>query len=167
MPKKISTLLLLCAVLMVSGCETLPRKFVRKKKEPAHVSAVMFTDEGPSEKAYSNEYYYKMHYTLWKTWHDDMILNLTGNAKKLMRCTDEAYSHLDQMQGYLKPEKAVELKASLDELGQYRSRIKAHSLSRSEAATFKSDLDRVRRQVVNNFYYDKVKDSVLPDAVAL
>ncbi len=165
--KKIAYLALVCLTVTAVGCETLPRKFIRKKKEPKHVSAVMFTDEGGSQKSFSNEYYYKMHYTLWKTWHDDMILNLTGNAKKLTRCTDEAYSHLEQMQAYLKPEKGVELKASLDELSKYRARIKSQSLSRSEAATFKSDLDRIRRQVVNNYYYDKVKEDVLADVVEL
>ncbi len=167
MTKKLTYLLLICLLVTSAGCETLPRKFIRKKKEPAHTSAIMFTDEGGSQKSFSNEYYYKMHYTLWKTWHDDMILNLTGNAKKLTRCTDEAYSHLEQMQSYLKPEKGVELKASLDELNKYRTRIKSQSLSRSEAATFKSDLDRIRRQVVNNYYYDKVKEDVLADVVQL
>jgi hypothetical protein len=165
--KKIAYLVLICLTVTAVGCETLPRKFIRKKKEPKHVSAVMFTDEGGSQKSFSNEYYYKMHYTLWKTWHDDMILNLTGNAKKLTRCTDEAYSHLEQMQAYLKPEKGAELKTSLDELSKYRARIKSQSLSRSEAATFKSDLDRIRRQVVNNYYYDKVKEDVLADVVEL
>ncbi len=167
MYKKITYLILICLAVTAAGCETLPRKFIRKKKEPAHVSAVMFTDEGGSQKSFSNEYYYKMHYTLWKTWHDDMILNLTGNAKKLTRCTDEAYSHLEQMQAYLKPEKGSELKVSLDELSKYRTRIKSQTLSRSEAATFKTDLDRIRRQVVNNYYYDKVKEHVLPDVVEL
>ncbi len=156
------------AVLMISGCETIPKKFIRKKKELSHVpSAVYLQNEGEYQKQFSNEYYYKNHYTLWKSWHDDLMDNVSGNSKKARRCADEAYSHLDQMIKYLKPEKQPELKSLVDDLGRYRDKINKGSYSRAEGGAIKAELEKLRRMVANDFYYNKVKEDILPDTVDL
>src|SRR5581483_10875843 len=97
---------LLLAVLAVTmaGCETMQRKFTPKKKTPAHVASQIYFDEGEYVKKYSNAYYYKTHFTLWKSWQDDALDNLSGNGKKVDRAAGEALNHLKEMQGYLKPD---------------------------------------------------------------
>ena len=85
MKKKLIYGWILLLVLQGTGCESLPKKFIRKKTKPDHTAAVVYIEKGPYQKKFSNEYYYKMHYTLWKTWHDDVLKNLTGNSKKLQR----------------------------------------------------------------------------------
>ncbi len=167
MRKKTVLALLLVATVGLSGCETLPKKFIRKKKEPAHRAATVYLDEGPYQKQFSNEYYYKTHFTFWRTWHDDMLNNLTGNSKKLQRTAEESYSHLEQMGRYLTPEKKAQLDPLVEEMDRYRKRFEQNTPSRTEAAGMRSDLERVRRLVSNDFYYDKVKADVLPETVDL
>ena len=158
---------LLVAAMGLSGCESLPKKFIRKPKEPLHRPAAVYLDEGPYQKQFSNEYYYKTHFTFWRTWHDDMLDNLTGNSKKLERTAEESYSHLEQMSRYLKPERKAQLDPLVAEMDRYRKRFRDNAPSRTEAAGMRTDLERVRRLVSNDFYYDKVKADVLPDAVDL
>ena len=167
MRKKLIYGLLALAVLGVSGCASLPKKFIRKKPEPKHTPSVVFVDQGPYQKKFSNEYYYKTHYTLWKTWQDEILTNLGGNSKKVARSAEEAYSHLEQMGRYLKPEKQAQLKPLIDELGNYMHRFQERGESHSAVMAMKSDLDTLRRRVNNDFYYEKVKADLLPDNVDL
>ena len=167
MRKKFFYGMLVLCVMALAGCETLPKKFIRKKPKPEHTPSVVYVDQGPYQKKFSNEYYYKTHFTLWKTWQDEVLLNLGGNSKKVARSAEEAYSHLDQMSRYLKPEKQAELKPLLEESKRFMDRFDGGSDSRTAAMAMKSDLDTLRRRISNDFYYDKVKDEILPDAVAL
>ncbi len=164
--KFIYGMLALC-MLSLAGCETLPKKFVRKKAKPEHTPSVVYVDQGAYQKKYSNEYYYKTHFTLWKTWQDEIMTNLGGNSKKVARSAEEAYSHLEQMNRYLKPEKQAELKPLLDESKRFMDRFDNGSDTRAGALSLKSGLETHRRRIANDFYYDKVKDSVLPDTVQL
>ena len=167
MKNKFSLFLVYFLLLSLTSCETLPKKFIRKKVKPEHIPSVVYVEKGPYQKKYSNEYYYKIHFTLWKTWQDEILLNLTGNSKKVARSADEAVSHLEQMSHYLKPEKQAELQPLLEEMKRVLARFESGSGSRSESDSMKSDLERLKRLIDNDFYYDKVKGDILPDAVEL
>ena len=167
MRKKFFYGMLILCVFALTGCASVPKKFIRKKPKPEHTPAVVYVEEGAYQKKYSNEYYYKTHFTLWKTWQDEVMLNLGGNSKKMSRSAQEAYSHLEQMNRYLKPEKQAELKPLLDESKRFMDRFDRGSDSRSAEMAMKSDLETLRRRVSNDFYYDKVKGDVLPDTVQL
>ncbi len=158
---------LILAVMGLAGCESIPKKFIRKKPAPAHVAQAVYLDQGPYQKPYSNEYFYKNHFTLWQTWHDDMMKSLTGNSKKLRRATEETYSHLDQMGNYLKPEPQARLKLLTDIVNGYRWKFDRGTYSRSDAGNVLTELERVKRLVANDFYYEKVKEDILPDRVDL
>ena len=169
MRRKLAAGFFLFLALGLTGCATLPsslqRKFTRKKKEPLHRTSTVYLDQGPQQKQFSNEYYYKTHFTFWKTWHDDLLASLDGNSKKLKRASEEAYSHLEQMSRYLKPEKQAELKPLLEELGLYRKKF-SHG-DYASAGSIRPDLERLKRLVSNDFYFEKVKEDVLPDVVDL
>jgi len=155
-------------LLQLTGCETVQRKFTRKKEKPKHVASAIFFEEGDYQKKFSNDYYYKTHYTLWRTWHDDLLDNLTGNEKKMNRAAEESIGNLQQMQQYLNPEKSAELGVILNDLKDVIGRIRAGSGSRSsQTGPFRTELERIRRAVGNDFYYDKIKDSLLADKVDL
>ena len=167
MRKKLFYGILVLCMMALTGCETLPKKFTRKKPKPEHTPSVVYVDQGNFQKKFSNEYYYKTHFTLWKTWQDEVLLNLGGNSKKMARSADEAYSHLEQMNRFLKPEKQAEFKPLLDESKRLMDRLDKGNDSRTTVMAMKSDLETLRRRINNNFYYDKVKEGVLPDAVEL
>ena len=166
--KKWSVFLILCLMTFdLAGCATVQKKFTRKKKESKHIPAVVYFQEGPYQKKYSNAYYYKMHFTLWKSWHGELLNQLGSNSKKVTRCAQEALGHMMEMSRYLVPDKQLELKPPLDALTAIAHRIEANSYSDSEKGGIRIELEKIERLVANNFYYDKVKDQVLPETVDL
>ena len=169
MRRKMVVIMALVMLVSSAGCSTLPKKFIRKKKEPAHKPATVFLQQegGAYQKQFSNAYYYKTHYTLWRSWHDDIIGNLNGNSKKLSRAAEEAYSHLDQMAKYLKPEKEALLSAHVNELNGYRKTFSDGHYTKSDAGPIRTQLERIKRQVQSDFYFDKVEADLLPDQVDL
>ncbi len=167
MKKTVSLLLILAMAMGAAGCASVQKKFTRKKKVPKHVAATIYLEEGAYQKKYSNDYYYKTHFTLWKSWHDELLIRLGGNSKKVSRCAQEALGELTEMSRYLQPEKQEELKPSLDEFSTLVRKIENGAYSSSEQNSIKFDLERIKRTVSNNFYYDKIKDKLLPDTVDL
>jgi hypothetical protein len=165
--KAVSLLLLAALMCTMAGCATVQKKFTRKKKEPKYIPAVVYLEEGPYQKKYSNVYYYKSHYTLWKTWQDDLLKGIGGNRKKTQRNAEEALNHLTQMRNCLKPELQNRLNPLVDELTRYTKKIETGSYSRSEEPGMRMELGKIRRLVENDFYYDKVSDQILPDNVSL
>jgi hypothetical protein len=153
-------------VVLVSGCASVQKKFTRKKKEKRTPNAI-FIDEGPYQKQFSNEYYYKNHYTMWKSWHDELLGQLGGNRKKVERCAQEAYNHLSDMANYLQPEKRAELKPLVEDLSRLVTKIESGSYSDSDEGGMRSELEKIKRLVANDFYYNKVKDSLLADEIDL
>ena len=105
MKKKMIGLVLILAMVGGSGCASVQKKFTRKKVEPTHVAAVMTFEEGAYQKKFSNDYYYKTHFTMWQSWHEELLNQLGGNSKKVARCAQEAAGHLTEMRRYLTPEK--------------------------------------------------------------
>lgn len=165
--RKALVLIVAAAVLTSAGCASVQKKFTRKKKEPSRIPQVVFIDEGAYQKKFSNDYYYKTHYSMWKTWHDELILNLDGNRKKTERCAIEAYSHLDQMSRYLDEEKKAELKPMLADMRRIMDRFTGGGYGDSERAGLRSELEKIKRLIANDFYYNKVKDSVPQERVSL
>lgn len=157
------------AVLLLEGggCASVQKKFTRKRKEPTRIPQVVYIDDGQYHKKFSNDYYYKTHYTMWKTWHDELLVNLDGNAKKTERSAGEAYNHLDQMSHYLNEQKRAELKPLLDDMRRIKERFEGGGYGDSERGGLRSELEKIKRLIANDFYYNKVKDSVPQDRVDL
>ncbi len=163
----LSFLLLVVFVAGLAGCATVQKKFTRKKRTPKHTPASIYFQEGPYQKKFSNDYYYKTHYTFWRTWQDELITQLGGNQKKVARSAQEALGHLTEMNRYLAPEKQAELKPQLDDLTRITRNIEGRGLSDSEIGSVRVELEKIKRIVSNGFYYDKVKDQLLPDTIDL
>lgn len=161
--------LFLCAVLLfqLAGCASVQKKFTRKKKEPKHVAATLYFEEGPYQKKYSNVYYYKTHYTLWKTWHEDLTKGIGGNRKKTQRNYEETLNHLAQMRNYLNPEKQKKLDPLLEEVRGFARKFQTGAYARSEEPGVRTELQKIKRLVSNDFYYEKVAAQILPDSVNL
>ncbi len=166
--KKI-VLFLICTMLItdLSGCASVEKKFIRKKKEPAHIPAAVYFEEGPYQKKFSNAYYYKTHYTLWKTWHTELIEGIGGNRKKTQRNAEETLNHLNEMNNYLIPEKQKKLQPMLSELTTMAKKFETGSYAQSQEPELRVELEKIKRLIDNDFYYDKVANQILPDTVNL
>ena len=167
MKKTITFFLFIALVINLAGCASVQKKFTRKKKEPTHVAAAVYFEEGAYQKKYSNAYYYKMHYTLWKTWQTDLISNIGGNRKKTQRNAEEALNHLTEMSHYLVPEKEKALEPLLQDMTRLAKKIDSGTYTNSENAGLRVELQKIKRLVDNDFYYDKVAGQILPDTVNL
>ncbi len=165
--KKLISIVLLIVLLGSSGCASVQKKFTRKKKTPSHIPTAIYFHEGPYQKKYSNVYYYKTHFTFWKSWHDELINQLGSNQKKVKRCAQEALGHLTEMSHYLVEEKVEELQPRLDVLAGITKRIENSHVAESEEGGVRVELEKTRRLIANNFYYDKVQGAILPDKVAV
>src|SRR3989338_1464137 len=157
--------LVLVMAINVAGCASVQKKFTRKKKEPRHIPAVVYLEEGPYQKKYSNVYYYKTHFTFWKSCQDELINQLGGNGKKVSRAAQEALSNLQEMNQYLTPAKQEELRPQMDALAKIAQRIESGGYPDSEVGGVRVELEKIRRIVSNNFYYDKIKNDLLPESV--
>lgn len=157
----------LIAAISLSGCATVQKKFTRKKKEPAYKPSAVYIEEGPYQKKYSNDYYYKTHYTFWSSWHSEMLNQLNGNRKRLARAAQETIGHLTEMNQYLQPEKQAELKPYYDSMSQICKRLGGGTFSDSEKGGIRTELERMKRIISSNFYYDKIKASLVSDKVDL
>ena len=167
MRKWVGVFLAFILMMNAAGCASVQKKFTRKKKVPSHTPAVVYLQEGPYQKKYSNDYYYKTHFTFWKSWQDELINQLGGNNKKVSRAAQEALSNLQEMNQYLNPAKQEELKPQLDALAKITQRIESGGYSDSELGGIRVELEKIRRIVSNNFYYDKIKDDLLSDTIDL
>ena len=161
-----------CVLFMITvhwvGCASVQKKFTRKLKAPEHnAAAVYIEDQGPYQKKFSNEYYYKTHFTFWSSWHEELLGDLDGNQKKMQRSAQETWNHLTEMNKYLKPEKQIELKPLMDDYEKIYQKIEKGNFRPSDKATFYSELEKIGRIIAGNFYYNKVKDSLVPDSVLL
>ena len=156
----------LVSLALLTGCETVQRKFTPKRKEPKHVATSIYFQEGEYQKKFSNDYYYKTHYTLWRTWHDELMDNLGSNGKKVDRAAQEAVGHLQQMQQYLKPEPHAQLEVLINDLAEVVKKLDDSGRT-SQTGPIRTELERIRRAVGRDFYYDKIKDGLLSDRVDL
>lgn len=149
------------------GCATMQKKFTRKKKTPERTRSVIYLDEGAYQKKYSNEYYYKTHFTFWRTWHDELIDNLhNGNKKRLRRSIQEVVSHLTEMSNYLEPQTKAGLDEQIQRLEGIRGRLEGGYYD-SSLEGLRPELEQIGRLLNNNYYYGKVQDKLLPDQVDL
>ncbi len=167
MKKKLGAFILVLALLSLAGCASVQRKFTRKPKVPEHTASVIPLSEGPYQKKFSNEFYYQSHFTLWKNWQTELIQTLGENRKKVERAAQESLGNLTELKQYLLPEKQAELAAQIEALTKITDRVNAGNYSASEIGLMKSELEKIRRIVAANFYYNKVKDQMVPERVDL
>lgn len=167
MKKFVSTALALFLLADLAGCATLPKKFVRKKKEPKHKPSVIYTEEGPYQKKFSNAYYYQSHFTQGKAWIDETLQELEGNQKRLRRNVQEAVMHWEELGEYLDEAKKKELEPWLQELGRIRRRIETGTIADSEIGTVRTDLERIQRGLNRGFQPANVGEHLKADEVPL
>lgn len=152
-------------VTALPGCASVQKKFTRKKAQPKYVAQSLAIDQGPHEKKFSNEYYYKTHYTYWKAWHGEWIDGLTGNRKRTSRNAEETVSHLEEMARYLTPEKTAGLKEAIEEIRKIQSRMQSGQYS--SWGSIKVDLEKWRRIIASDYSFESAKEGLIPDTVDL
>ncbi len=160
----LSTLYFLLSTLILStliGCEAFVRKFTRKPKKQIEEVMVLAPQEykGP---LMTKEELYREYFLFWKSWQDELIGALTGkkSLKKQIDCAGEAIKNLVNLRALLKEEKQkkidiyiIELKGLQDEIAKdlYGSSIPLHTRG----------AERIKRNILRDFPYKKIKDFLI------
>jgi len=92
----------LCCQLMISGCEPLRRKFIRKKRKSSLEATAdpILDPEAYPEKVYDAEQVYRSHYGLCLIWNKEIIANLEENMsdKKTLFSLNKLLNELREME---------------------------------------------------------------------
>lgn len=144
------------------GCDAFVRKFTRKpKKENLPQEELVLVPE-EYKPTLSREELYRQYLLYWKSWQDELIeaLNRKNNYKKQVSCADQALKNLVQLKQYLNEEKNKKLDVYLAQLKDLRDSIADDDYS-IDLPNYRSTAERIRRAVLREFSYNKVKNSLI------
>jgi hypothetical protein len=148
-------------ICSLCGCEAFVRKFTRKPKgEEPKPEMVLIPEEYPTLFANTEEAY-RTYFLYWQSWQDELINALLNgmSQKKQLSCVDEAIKNLMQIKTLLLEEKQKELEAYIVKLTDLRSNIQDDPYS-SNAVRNRSTAEILKRNILRDFSYSKVKGSV-------
>ncbi len=141
----------------LTGCDSLQRKFTRKKKETKPIPRLYQLkkyDVKPSAELYSK------HYAYWQSWMSELIQDLGDNHKKDVRCIDEALSQLHDMRNILVQEKADALTKHIRRIEEAGEIIIKEGLSQYNRNQIMLTLEREDRTVKSEFAVARIKDHI-------
>ena len=155
MKKALSIILIFFLLLNITGCESLRKKFTRKKKETVkmpHIYQVRKYEKKPSPELYQK------HYVYWTSWQSELISVLGENQKKDRRCIEEAVGQLCDMQNILVPEKGQELAPHIEKMMSVKDTIFNEELTQANKDYVLRTLEREDRLIKKDFSPGKVKN---------
>lgn len=123
--KTVGTLvvLVICSVFLLAGCESLGKKFTRKRPQqvgPAQGMVLQPAEYGQE----SREDRYAKSFLYWKSWHSEFIDALQGtNHKRQIETLDEALKNLVDLRGLVDEGRAAKLDARIKRMEQLRARV--------------------------------------------
>lgn len=158
-------LLMICCSLLVTmiGCDAFVRKFTRKsKKEKLPAEEMVLAPEEYKGPRLSKEELYRQYFLYWKSWHDELIesLHLGANHKKQIGSVNEAIKNLQQLRQMLKEEKIKRLDIYLGRMNALKDAVTLDVYG-DERTINRTEAERIRRGILRDFSYPKVKDSLI------
>ena len=145
------------------GCEAFVRKFTRKPKKDA-ISAeeiVMVPEEYEIPKM-SREEEYRKYFLFWQSWHTELIESFAQarSQKKQLSCAQEALSNLIKLKTMLGEGKQQEIEAYISELRKISDAIEKNPYGISGSIVLQQT-QRLRRNIMRDLSYKKIKDSLI------
>jgi len=155
MKKALTVLLIFFIALNTAGCDTLRKKFTRKKKETVKMPRIYQVQKYQKKPSAD---LYKMHYSYWSSFQSELEKVLGQSHKKDTMCIEQIISNLQDMQNVLIPEKATQLQARIEKLAGVKEVIAKEELSQFNKDYVLRTLEHEERSIKREFAYDKVKD---------
>lgn len=148
-------------VFLLTGCETLRKKFTRKRKKAESTEAIVIVPRDYSAHPFPNDVLYRQYFIYWKSWNQELVSSLTDmeNYKKIKSCADQALVNLKKMQTYLREDKAQELELYVKKTSDLLLRIEqAKFLPPAQTRALRYDADRILSSVNKKFDFSSMKD---------
>jgi dsDNA-binding SOS-regulon protein len=153
-------------LLLVSGCESLQRKFTRINKNKASKETMILTPRDYSAHPFPPDVLYKQYFIYWRAWNQELITSLNDLApyKKVKDCMGETLSNLLKMSTYLNEEKAKELGVYLKKAQDLSLRIEdAKTVPPLQKKDLRYDAERLLSNVNRKFDLTKMKPYLKQD----
>ena len=162
--KQIAQIIILatCYSLLTTlmGCDAFVRKFTRKrKKENLPKEELVLAPEEYKPPKMTKEEVYRQYVLYWKSWHDELINSLSGGAshKKQIYCANEALKNLDSLRGTLQEARQKKLDIYINQLKDLKKEIEK-DLYGNNVSSNRLTAERIRRSILRDFSYNKIKD---------
>ena len=154
--------MMLVMTVSFSSCESLRKKFTRKKKDQGVVDfqPVLEPQDYPAPESNPKEMY-KQHYALIKVWYKDLWSGISERTSDsaVKYSIKQILDHIDQTKPLLKADKAKELDQLVDLLKFYQTSLEQPRPVRNYSR-IQSDLRAFDRMLRNKFRLDVVKDQL-------
>ncbi len=149
-----------CLLVTLMGCDAFVRKFTRKqKKENLPKQEMVFTPEEYKPPMMTKEDVYRQYFLYWKSWHDELINSLSGGAsnKKQIDCVNEAIKNLGELRAILQAAGQKKLDVYINQLKDLNKEI-SEDLYGNDISLNRLTAERIRRGILRDFSYNKIKD---------
>jgi hypothetical protein len=143
-----------------TGCDAFVRKFTRKpKKENQPKQELVLVPEEYKPPKMTKEEVYRQYSLYWKSWHDELINSLSGDAsqKKQIDCAKEAINNLESLRATLQEVKQKRLDVYINQLKDLKKEIE-EDLYGNNISINRLAAERIRRNILRDFSYNKIKD---------
>lgn len=147
-------------ILNLIGCDAFVRKFTRKKKkENLPQEEMVLVPEEYKSPQMSKEELYRQYFLFWKSWQDELSESLLQrkSQKKQIDCAEEAIKNLVSLRGLLNEEKQKKLDVYIVRLKGLKDEISKDLYSNNAASSYQS-AERIKRNILKDFSYNKIKD---------
>lgn len=148
-------------VFLLTGCETLRKKFTRKRKRIESTETIVIVPRDYSAHPFPNDVLYRQYFVYWKSWNQELVSSLTDmeNYKKIRSCADQALVNIKKMQTYLQEDKAQELDVYVKKTNDLLLRIEhAKFLPPAQMKALRYDAERILSGVNKKFDFSSMKD---------
>ncbi len=157
MNKKVLPFFLSLILVLNSGCHSLRKKFVRKKKEKEPPVYVTFKEypQKPARDIYIDYYLYT------KGWLEDLTKALRKGIsyKRQKRATDEAIMNLEQIISFFNQDGVKAIDSLYRNLKQVQTEIKrAPNLSQIKRNSLIRKIENIKREFDSNYTYTDAKE---------
>lgn len=160
--------LALCLIFLTvagSGCEPMRKKFVRQKKKDVakeEMTPILEPVDYKSAAVTSPQELYKVHYSLWQIWHNDLTTAISegDSDKKKLYDLDQEVANLREMQSLLPENLQEKLRTIISRLTSFDAEFKK-SMPASNASSLKLRMDAIAKDVRSNFKFSKVQDQLV------
>lgn len=149
------------------GCESLQKKFTRKKKTKDSQEAMVIAPRDYSAHPFPNDVLYKQYFVYWKSWNQELVSSLSDrdSHKKIVDCLKQSLLNLDKMRSYLVEEKAVALDVYVAKTQDLKDAVeKTPSMVPSQANDYRYTAERILSSVNREFDAHKMAPYIKEDA---
>ena len=164
--KCVAACLVLMFVLQASGCETLRKKFTRKRKPQSTQETMIVSPRDYGAHPFPNSVMYKQYFAYWKSWNQELVTALNDKAsdKKVLDCVNQSIINIQKMMTYLKYDQAAALSVYVKQTQALQQRIQSKpGLPTEEARRFRYTAERILSCVNREFDPTKMKAYLKPD----